>query len=67
MKLRKNILSALCVLLISSATAAEHADTLFIPYKLNYLPAGSPVWMAQLANPEGLDYNAMVDSFEVYL
>ena len=67
MKLRKKILSALCVLLISSATAAEHADTLFIPYKLNYLPAGSPVWMAQLANPEGLDYNAMVDSFEVYL
>ena len=35
----------------------------FTPYKLNYLPAGSPVWMAQLANPQGLDYNAMVDSF----
>ena len=67
MKLRKNILSALCVLFMSSATAAEQADTLFTPYKLNYLPAGSPVWMAQLANPNGLDYNAMVDSFEVYL
>ena len=67
MKLRKNILLALCVLFMSSATAAEQADTLFTPYKLNYLPAGSPVWMAQLANPNGLDYNAMVDSFEVYL
>ena len=42
-------------------------DQFFTPYKLNYLPAGSPVWMAQLANPQGLDYNAMVDSFEVYL
>ena len=67
MKLRKNILSALCVLLFSSATAVEQTDTLFTPYKLNYLPAGSPVWMAQLANPDGLNYNAMVDSFEVYL
>ena len=67
MKLYKKIFSALCVLLVSSVSAAEHADSLFTPYKLNYLPAGSPVWMAQLANPQGLDYNAMVDSFEVYL
>ena len=65
MKLYKKIFSALCVLLVSSVSAAEHADSLFTPYKLNYLPAGSPVWMAQLANPQGLDYNAMVDSFEV--
>ena len=42
-------------------------DSLFTPYKLNYLPAGAPLWMAQLASPEGLDYNAMVDSFNVYL
>ncbi len=67
MKLYKKIFSALCVWLATSAVAAESADSLFTPYKLNYLPAGSPVWMAQLANPEGLDYNAMVDSFEVYL
>ena len=67
MKLYKKIFSALCVLLASSMNASENADSLFTPYKLNYLPAGSPVWMAQLANPQGLDYNAMVDSFEVYL
>ena len=67
MKFCKNILSAVCVLLMSSATAGEQADSLFTPYKLNYLPAGSPVWMARLASPHGLDYNAMVDSFEVYL
>ena len=67
MKLYKKIFSALCVLLVSSMNASENADSLFTPYKLNYLPAGSPVWMAQLANPQGLDYNAMVDSFEVYL
>ena len=67
MKLRKNILSALFMLMISSVVAGEQSDSLFTPYKLNYLPAGSPVWMAQLANPDGLNYNAMVDSFEVYL
>ena len=67
MKLLKNVFSALCVLLASSVSAGETADSLFVPYKLNYLPAGSPVWMAQLASPQGLDYNAMVDSFNVYL
>ena len=61
------LLSALCMCLVSSAFAGEMADSLFTPYKLNYLPAGSPVWMAELATPDGLDYNAMVDSFEVYM
>ena len=67
MKLYKHLFTAFWVLLASSMSASENADSLFTPYRLNYLPAGSPVWMAQLANPEGLDYNAMVDSFEVYL
>ena len=59
----------LCASSIFCASAQEQVtnDQLFTPYKLNYLPAGSPVWMAQLANPDGLNYNAMVDSFEVYL
>ena len=61
------LLSALCMCLVSSAFAGEMADSLFTPYRLNYLPAGSPVWMAELASPDGLDYNAMVDSFEVYM
>ncbi len=67
--MKKIILSLLCVSSILCADAQKQVanDNFFTPYKLNYLPAGSPVWMAQLANPQGLDYNAMVDSFEVYL
>ena len=67
--MKKTILSLLCASSIFCASAQEHVanDQFFTPYKLNYLPAGSPAWMAQLANPQGLDYNAMVDSFEVYL
>ena len=67
--MKKVMLLLLCASLLFCATAQENVenDKYFTPYKLNYLPAGSPVWMAQLANPQGLDYNAMVDSFEVYL
>ena len=67
--MKKTILSLLLASSILCTGAQEHVanDQFFTPYKLNYLPAGSPVWMAQLANPQGLDYNAMVDSFEVYL
>ena len=67
--MKKTILSLLLASSILCAGAQEHVanDQFFTPYKLNYLPAGSPAWMAQLANPQGLDYNAMVDSFEVYL
>ena len=67
--MKKIALSLLGVLSILSASAQERtANTrYFTPYELNYLPAGAPVWMAQLANPQGLNYNAMVDSFEVYL
>ena len=67
--MKKIILSLLCASSIFCAGAQEQAtnDKYFTPYKLNYLPAGSPVWMAQLANPQGLDYNALVDSFNVYL
>ncbi len=67
MRFYKKVFSILCVLLASAVSAGERTDTLFTPYKLNYLPAGSPLWMAELVNPQGLDYNAMVDSFEVYL
>ena len=67
--MKKIALSLLGVLSILCASAQERtANTrYFTPYELNYLPAGAPVWMAQLANPQGLNYNAMVDSFEVYL
>ena len=54
-------------LLIGNVCAQKQDSTLYVPYQLNYLPAGSPLWMTRLASPEGLDYNAMVDSFEVYL
>lgn len=64
------ILAIAISVLVSSycyVNATVQNDSLFTPYKLNYLPAGSPVWMAQLASPDGLDYNAMVDSFNHYL
>lgn len=61
-----SLLSAIALLSVNAQECATN-DSLFTPYKLNYLPAGSPVWMAQLATPDGLDYNAMVDSFEIYL
>ena len=68
MKIIKRIfVSMLLSLLIGNVCAQEQDGTLFVPYQLNYLPAGSPVWMARLASPDGLDYKAMVDSFEVYL
>ena len=63
----KKITGAICLLAAVVANAVTQNDSLFTPYKLNYLPAGSPAWMAQLASPHGLDYNAMVDSFNVYL
>ena len=67
MKRIKSLLPILCFALASSLFAAERTDTLYTPYRLNYLPAGSPTWMAMLAEPHGLDYRAMTDSFEVYL
>lgn len=62
--IKRTIITAILAITIGAINAN---DSLFVPYKLNYLPAGSPEWMIQLANPEGLDYNAMVDSFNVYL
>ena len=69
MKARKIILSLFCVASVVCAGAQENTgnDRYFTPYKLNSLPAGAPVWMAQMQNPEGLNYNALVDSFNVYL
>ncbi len=69
MRANRIFLSAICALISLGADAQANAvsDSLFTPYKLNYLPAGSPLWMARLASPHGLDYNAMADSFEVYL
>ena len=63
------ILSLLCASYGFFATAQETSgpDTHFTPYKLNYLPSGAPAWMAAMANPDGLNYNALVDSFNVYL
>ena len=71
--MRNKITGLLLATIVAAAPAAAQTegvatgDSLFTPYKLNYLPAGAPLWMAQLASPEGLDYNAMVDSFNVYL
>ena len=68
--IRKKLHTAIiCVSLmaINAVQAVEHGDSLFTPYKLNYLPYGAPAWMAQLDSPNGLDYNAMVDSFNHYL
>lgn len=66
-RIKRIFVSMLLSLVVGNVCAQEQDSTLYVPYQLNYLPAGSPVWMARLASPEGLDYNAMVDSFEVYL
>ena len=67
--MKKVIFSLLCATSIFCASAQEQAanDIYFTPYKLNYLPAGAPAWMAVMQEPNGLDYNALVDSFNVYL
>lgn len=65
--IKRKFFSLLIFFAIGNVCAYGQSDSLFLPYQLNYLPAGSPAWMAQLAVPNGLDYNAMVDSFEVYL
>lgn len=69
MTVKKILITAICALSLLSVSAQESVkhDSLFTPYKLNYLPAGSPAWMAQMVNPEGLDYRALVDSFNIYL
>ncbi|MBQ8270297.1 MAG: hypothetical protein IJZ22_03680 [Bacteroidaceae bacterium] len=70
MRLRYIILPIIALLLPLAplqAVVTATSDSLYTPYKLNYLPAGSPLWMARLATPHGLDYKAMVDSFEIYL
>lgn len=65
--IKRIVVSMLLSLLIGNVCAQKQDSTLYVPYQLNYLPAGSPLWMTRLASPEGLDYNAMVDSFDVYL
>ena len=67
--MKKIVLSLLCATSIFCATAQEHAtnDIYFTPYKLNYLPTGAPAWMAVMQEPNGLNYDALVDSFNVYL
>ena len=52
---------------VVQAQPAEPLDSLYTPYLLNYLPANSPEWMAQLATPHKTNYNALVDSFNAYL
>lgn len=69
MKAYKFIALALCLLPLSAVQAqkTECIDSLYAPYLLNYLPANSPEWMAQLAQPHKVNYHAMVDSFNNYL
>lgn len=67
--MKRFLITMMCLGLLVAAKAqnVENGDSLFTPYRLNYLPAKAPLWMAQLANPHLLDYKAMVDSFNVYL
>ena len=69
MSVKKILMALACVLLFGGANAQQPVkkDTLFTPYMLNSLPAGAPVWMAQMQEPDGIDYNALVDSFNLYL
>ena len=69
MSVKKILMALACVLLFGGANARQPVkkDTLFTPYMLNSLPAGAPMWMAQMQEPDGIDYNALVDSFNLYL
>ncbi len=57
----------MAAVMMSKAQNETSLDSLYTPYLLNYLPANSPAWMAQLAQPHKVNYHAMVDSFDVYL
>lgn len=67
--MKRLLISFLCLCLFAAikAQVTENGDSLYTPYRLNYLPANAPLWMAELAQPHNLNYNAMVDSFNVYL
>lgn len=69
MKTNRFLILALCLIsaIVSRSQVSECPDSLYTPYLLNYLPANSPAWMAQLARPHEVNYHAMVDSFNVYL
>lgn len=69
MRLNNILLAIACTVLPFGIQAQENNETneLFTPYKLNYLPAKAPAWMAQLATPHKVNYHAMVDSFNLYL
>lgn len=67
--MKRNIFSIILLACISWSINAQNigADSLYTPYLLNYLPANSPEWMAQLMHPEKVNYHEMVDSFNAYL
>ena len=69
MKLQKSICSILLAALSlgGAAQVKDSDDALYMPYLLNYLPANSPAWMAQLATPHKVNYYELVDSFNNYL
>jgi len=66
----KSLISLLLFATISLNISAEQksdVEKYYTPYILDYLPSGSPAWMAKLAKPQGLNYYAMLDSFTLYL
>ena len=60
-------IGALFFSLSISAQTTNDMEKYYTPYMLDYLPAGSPAWMAKLAKPQNLNYYAMLDSFDTYL
>lgn len=62
---------AMALILLSSfitkAQVEENMGQYYTPYLTGYVPTGAPEWMVHLNKPEGLNYKAMVDSFNVYL
>ncbi len=68
--MKNSIIAIIATVFVTFGTNAQTSSDnkrFYTPYVLNYLPYGAPAWMAELATPQGLDYNAMVDSFNVYL
>ena len=69
MKIR-NLIAGIAIMasgLSLFAQTSADMEKYYTPYMLDYLPAGSPAWMAKLAKPQNLNYYAMLDSFNTYL
>ena len=65
----RTVLSMLCALALTQGAMAQADSGLatYKPYGPATLPAHAPAWMADLAHPEKVNYQAVTDSFNRFL